>query len=180
MRIDPDCAFFRSPGVTALRTVLLLCLLLGASRAQAQEVRTPEPVEAEAPPSTPEIEQARDAEVQLTESADVAQVEQQMLTQMVLNLVVDETQTRIGRDFYDLFYSIWEFPPSDGQHQTVTIQELPVPGAGTRVIVMVEGETAFETQIQPRYDVIEMAAQQAAGFTYRFIQQRSNSRALYP
>lgn len=166
------------PRMTAFRTVFVLCLLLVASRAQAQETRTPEPESTT--PSAPEIEQAPDAVAEVTEASDVAQDERRMLGRLVLNLVVDETQTRIGRDFYDLFFSIWEFPPGGEQHQTITVQELPVPGVGTRVAVLVDGETAFETQIQPRYDVIEMAAQQAAGFTYRFIQQRSNSQTLYP
>src|SRR5688572_20477127 len=40
-------------------------------------------------------------------------------------IVVDETLTKTGRDFYDVFYSNWEAPPKVNNY-SVTITERPL------------------------------------------------------
>lgn len=89
-------------------------------------------------------------------------------------LVVDETQTKIGRDFYDIFYSLWQ-KPRDVFNYTVLVQEQLVPNAGTRIRVKVNDEVAFEAHLQPRYDAIEEMAGQAVYYTYHFLLQ-ANAR----
>jgi hypothetical protein len=81
-------------------------------------------------------------------------------------LVVDETQTKIGRDFYQLFYTAWDAPP-DATNYTVRVQEQPSPSLGTRIVVLINDEVLFQLQLQPRYEVIEELAQQAALYTRR-------------
>lgn len=72
-------------------------------------------------------------------------------------LVVDETLTRAGRDFYDAFYQRWRWPA--GAATTLTIHEQPAPGLGTRLSVRVDGEAVFETQLHPRADTMETVEQ---------------------
>ncbi len=86
-------------------------------------------------------------------------------------LIVDETLSKIGRDFYDYFYSRWQAPP-DAVNFTVTITEQPVPGLGTRVLVKVNDELVFQAQLQPREELIENAAQQAIYYTAGSLQRR--------
>jgi hypothetical protein len=66
-------------------------------------------------------------------------------------LVVDETLTRAGRDFYDAFYQRWRWPAGAAGH-TLTIYEQPAPGLGTRLGVRVDGEAVFEASLHPRAD----------------------------
>lgn len=84
-------------------------------------------------------------------------------------LVVDETQTKLGRDFYAEFYSYWQ-APEGAINYTVIVQEQPVPNVGTRILVRVNDEIAFQTQLQPRQEVVENAARQGVFFTHRFVQ----------
>ncbi len=91
-------------------------------------------------------------------------------------LVVDETQTRLGLDFYTEFFAFWQ-APEGAINYTVTIQEQPMPNLGTRVMVSVNDEIAFQAQLQPRQEMIEAASRQAVFLTYRFVQGLSSREA---
>ncbi|WP_405284288.1 CsgE family curli-type amyloid fiber assembly protein [Gaopeijia maritima] len=80
---------------------------------------------------------------------------------VIQGLVVDETVSRIGRDFYEVFYGAWE-SPTGVRSFTVRIQEQPAPGLGTRVVLLIDDEVLGQIQLQPRYDVVEQLALQAA------------------
>lgn len=86
-------------------------------------------------------------------------------------LVVDETATKIGRDFYEVFYGAWE-APRGATGFTIRIQEQPAPGRGTRVILLLDDEQLFQLQLQPRYEVVEELAQQAAAYVRNELQRR--------
>lgn len=72
----------------------------------------------------------------------------------IQGLIVNETQTKIGSDFYDLFYSKWQEPQSS-QSYTIIVSEEPAPGMGTRISVAVDENLIFQQRMQPRYEVIE-------------------------
>lgn len=118
------------------------------------------------------------AQMRRVEEAGVVGGVQDGLQRMEIDgLVVDETQTKLGQDFYAGFYSYWQ-PPEGAINYTITVQEQPMPNIGTRVIVSVNDEVAFQTQLQPREDVVDGAARQAVFFTHRFVQGLS-SREQY-
>jgi hypothetical protein len=87
-------------------------------------------------------------------------------------LVVDETVTRMGRDFYEVFHAAWE-PPEGQFNYIIRLQEQPIPGLGTRVILLFNDEVLFQLQLQPRYDYIEELAQLAAQYTREELERRS-------
>ncbi|MFW5973476.1 MAG: CsgE family curli-type amyloid fiber assembly protein [Bacteroidota bacterium] len=91
-------------------------------------------------------------------------------------LVVDETQTKLGRDFYATFFAVWQ-APEGAVNYTVVIQEQPMPNIGTRIHIRVNDELAFQTQLQPREEMIDNAARQGAFFTYRFVQGLASREA---
>ncbi|MEP0547076.1 MAG: CsgE family curli-type amyloid fiber assembly protein [Rhodothermales bacterium] len=101
------------------------------------------------------------------DSADT-DAEQRLIPQSygITGLVVDETRTTIGRDFYDTFYEAWTSPEGSVNY-TVVVEEQPVPGRGTRVLVRLNDEVAFDTRLQPGYDRIREAALAAVGYTRR-------------
>ncbi|HLT46636.1 MAG TPA: CsgE family curli-type amyloid fiber assembly protein [Rubricoccaceae bacterium] len=92
-------------------------------------------------------------------------------------LVVDETLTKLGRDFYDVFFRAWE-PPRDAINFTIGIQEQPAPGIGTIVSVTVNDEVVFQARLQPQPEQVELAARQAAYYAYERL-KRGEQEIVY-
>jgi hypothetical protein len=134
--------------------IALSVLLLNVPTAAAQN----------APPPTVPVPSTSEAPA---DSADT-DAEQRLIPQSygITGLVVDETRTTIGRDFYDTFYEAWTTPEGSVNY-TVVVEEQPVPGRGTRVLVRLNDEIAFDTRLQPGYDRIREAALAAVGYTRR-------------
>ncbi len=84
-------------------------------------------------------------------------------------LVVDETVSKLGGDFYRLFYEHWT-PPNVQGHYTVAVREQPLPNRGTRVEVRVDDRVAARFHLQPRLEHIEQAARYAAARVARFLE----------
>jgi len=75
-------------------------------------------------------------------------------------LLIDETLTKIGRDFYDIFYRQWSAPAA-ANNFSILIKEKPVPGLGTLITIEINDEEIFSRRIPPRYDVVENFAKYA-------------------
>ncbi len=84
-------------------------------------------------------------------------------------LIVDQTQTKIGHDFYDLFYSNWQPPDNFGDY-TIIVEEKPLPQLGTQVTIKVNDNEIFQQILQPRYDIIESMAQYGVELSFNYIQ----------
>jgi hypothetical protein len=98
--------------------------------------------------------------------------------QLSLDMVIDETRSTQGRDFYNIFYRNWQ-APEGAMNYTVYVREQPGRGRGSVVEVRVNDEIAFRSQLQPRYDVIEQTAHQAVRYTQQFMQRVDVSRRIY-
>jgi len=85
-------------------------------------------------------------------------------------LVLDQTITKIGHDFYDQFYSKWE-APTEVLEYTVAVGEKPSRGNNAVIVVTVNGEDLLEFPLQGKSDIVEDAAQQAIGVAAAFLQQ---------
>ena len=79
-------------------------------------------------------------------------------------LILDETRSKIGRDFYELFYNRWN-PPSGVRDFLITIRELPSRGLGARVSIEVNENVVLHRFLQPRNGLIE----EEANFTISYI-----------
>ncbi len=75
-------------------------------------------------------------------------------------LVIDETITKIGRDFYELFYTRWEAPPS-AMGYTLYIKEQPQPGRGTRISVLLNDTELISQALQAREELLLAVATHA-------------------
>ena len=69
-------------------------------------------------------------------------------------IIVDATNTKVGRDFYDMFYNNWD-PGENLPQLSITISEKPLPSRGSQVIVYIEDDIIFQRFLQPRYDEIK-------------------------
>ncbi|MEM6843958.1 MAG: CsgE family curli-type amyloid fiber assembly protein [Bacteroidota bacterium] len=94
-------------------------------------------------------------------------------------LIISQTLTKIGVDFYELFYQRWSAPPTASGYE-VRIEELPAPGFGTLVVVKVNETTVFQRVLQPRYDQLEASADLAVSLTQRHVNdQQRLTQQLY-
>ncbi len=84
------------------------------------------------------------------------------------NLILNESITKIGKDFYDIFYKNW-VPPEKVENVTIIIGEKPLPTIGTRVTIRVNDYYVFQRVLQPRYEVIEAAALSAVNTVFDFL-----------
>lgn len=84
-------------------------------------------------------------------------------------MVVDETQSKIGKDFFDLFFKYWQ-SPDEARNLTITITEKPLPRLGSQVTIMIDDNEIISQFLQPKYEVIEEIAEYCVEYTYSYIQ----------
>ena len=112
---------------------------------------------------------AQDMQSAVSEEAKISEIN---------GLVVDETITKAGRDFYEVFYGQWEAPAS-AMSYTIFIKELPLAGRGSQVMIYMDDTEVFNQAVQPRYEVIEeMAAYAVSLVTHYVVNYESMSREL--
>ena len=90
-------------------------------------------------------------------------------------LIIDETKTKIGRDFYDIFYTNWQRPRNINGF-TVYIREMATPSSGSWVWVVVDENIVYQTMLRPRYDVIEEAARYSVTAAQQYLLQYSQDQ----
>lgn len=93
-------------------------------------------------------------------------------------MVHDETRSKVGRDFYDVFYTHWQKPPN-ASNFSIRIYEQPSPSLGTIIYVQVNDMETFRMRLQPRYELIQQAAHFAVRQTYRQLQSGLTELKIY-
>ena len=79
-------------------------------------------------------------------------------------LLVDDTKTKSGKDFYDLFYQQWE-APAGAKNYTIFIIEKPFRLTTTMIEILINETLVYQSFLQPRYDYIETLTEQAVSQT---------------
>lgn len=77
----------------------------------------------------------------------------------ITGLVLDETKTKGGRDFFDFFNLNWT--PIEGLAYTITIGEQPDRGRGSFIWVKVNDNMVFFKRLNPMSDAIETEVRNA-------------------
>jgi len=85
-------------------------------------------------------------------------------------LILDETRSKMGSNFYSVFYKHWE-DPKNTQNFTITVSEQPMPSRGTMVQVEIDNQLVFRNRLEPRYYKTEQAAKQAVKVSQRRLKQ---------
>jgi len=83
-------------------------------------------------------------------------------------LLVDDTKTKTGKDFYDLFYGSWEVP-AGAKNFTITISEKPFRLSSTLIVVSINETPVYQSVLQPRQDIIEGISQDAISTTQSYL-----------
>ncbi|MEI6565667.1 MAG: CsgE family curli-type amyloid fiber assembly protein [Verrucomicrobiota bacterium] len=69
-------------------------------------------------------------------------------------LLVDDTKTKAGKDFYDLFYGSWAVP-AGAKNFTITVTEKPFRLTSTLIGVLINDNPVYQAILQPRQDIVE-------------------------
>ncbi|WP_445664148.1 CsgE family curli-type amyloid fiber assembly protein [Fodinibius sp. AD559] len=85
-------------------------------------------------------------------------------------MILDETRSKMGSNFYSVFYKHWE-DPKDVQNFTITVSEQPMPSRGTMVQVEIDNQLVFKNRLEPRYYKTQQAAKQAVKICQRRLQR---------
>lgn len=130
-----------------------------------------------------EFREAFEAVIVESESLETEFEEEQRKSERQLlieidGMIHDETRSKVGRDFYDVFYSNWQSPP-DAYNFTINISEQPSPSLGTIIYVEVNDNETFRMRLQPRYDFIQQAGQYAVRQTYSYLQNNDHQLQIY-
>lgn len=77
----------------------------------------------------------------------------------ITGLILDETKTKAGRDFFEWFNSYWR--EVKGLQYTITIQEIPDATRGTFMFIKVNDTMVYRQRMNPNPAIIENAAKSA-------------------
>lgn len=83
-------------------------------------------------------------------------------------LLVDDTKTKSGKEFYDLFYNNWE-APSAAKNYNITISEKPFRITTTMIVISINDNVVYQTILQPRQDIIQSQTEEAIFITQDYL-----------
>ncbi|MBK3516947.1 CsgE family curli-type amyloid fiber assembly protein [Carboxylicivirga marina] len=83
-------------------------------------------------------------------------------------LLLDETKTKSGRDFYFFFYQNWN-PPANAKNYSIFIKEKPYRLTTTLIEIKINESLVFKSFLQPRNEMVKALAQQAVERTYAYL-----------
>lgn len=97
--------------------------------------------------------------------------------QLVLNgFVLNETITRMGNNFYNLFYQYWRAPEGVHFYYSIVIAEQPAPGFGSILLIKINNETVLKSRLQPKYSYLEALSKKAVMRVLSILQQKATVR----
>lgn len=86
----------------------------------------------------------------------------------VSGLIIDETISKLGKDFYDLVYSKWDSNSLQG-NQSIFISEKPQPSFGSQISISIDDNLIFQQNIRPNEEALqELSDYVVAVFTEYF------------
>lgn len=92
-------------------------------------------------------------------------------TMEIDGLIVDETRTRAGRDFYEIFFSKWEPPPSASNY-TIRITERPYRMRMSLLSITINDDEVVKTPLQPRYEIVTVMAEKMVKHIYDYLLEK--------
>ncbi len=163
--------------------IALFCLLAcNLAKCQNQQSDTTKKVFKEAPEALKEL--IREYEHQKKE----AQKKHKTVTIVdppameIDGIIIDETMSKAGRDFYEIYFSQW-VKPTDFKNYYIKIKERPFRMNSTLIEVYLKDTLVYQAVLQRRYDDIVEMVKMARTYTLAYInklkQDRQNLNRTY-
>jgi len=94
----------------------------------------------------------------------------------ITGLIIDETRSKIGRDFYDAFYANWNIQTPINKYYSILIEEKPARGSVSQIIVQVNDNEVMRHFVQFRTSEIEDMAKSAVYRVQRYLAKENEVR----
>ena len=91
----------------------------------------------------------------------------------ISGLMIDETKSKIGKDFYDLFYIQYNQNP-DKSNSAITITELPARGTSGQINIQIDDKVIYSFMTNPSEDYLK----EQLDFTLRYIRDFNSRKNL--
>ncbi len=105
-------------------------------------------------------------------------LDRQMLERAYDGVVVNQTVTLVGHDFYTAFVAAWRDKPLSERY-ALTIGERPSPRLGSQVWVEFSRRRVYQTVLPPARARIGAIAEEAAEIAYQNVVQTEVQRLLF-
>lgn len=102
----------------------------------------------------------------------VARIEEDVFYELK-GLTIDETKSKVGKDFYDLFYIQYSQLPDKG-NSAVTITELPVRGTSGQINIEIDDKVVYSFITNPGEDYLK----DQLGATLKYIKEFNTRKNL--
>lgn len=104
-----------------------------------------------------------------------------------VSFIVDNTKTKLGSDFYEIFYTAWLTAQQDttakiprqaliDQEIAIEIEELPYPGLTGIIGLKIDNELVWQQLLQMKGEAKETQALEAALFLYQYLSSYEEMR----
>lgn len=93
-------------------------------------------------------------------------------------IVIDQTITRPGKEFYQLFAANWQDQPLADRY-TISVREQPSARFGSQVYIVFGNRRIFQGQISPNRNQIRVLSEAAVGMAYRAVTEGEMQRLLF-
>ena len=101
------------------------------------------------------------------------------LMEEITGLIIEQTMTKIGYDFYEYFFMMWEAPPeAAGKEFNIYIHERASPAWGSWVDVSINNTVVWSGVLRPRSVEIEDAVTQAIAATRQYFQNQQEDQGF--
>ncbi|MCU7619014.1 curli production assembly/transport protein CsgE [Chryseobacterium sp. PBS4-4] len=88
-------------------------------------------------------------------------------------LTIDDTKSKVGKDFYDLFYIQYNQIP-DKSNSAITITELPARGTSGQINIQIDDKVIYSFMTNPSEDYLK----EQLDFTLRYIKDFNSRKNL--
>lgn len=88
-------------------------------------------------------------------------------------LTIDDTKSKVGKDFYDLFYIQYSQIP-DKSNSAITITELPARGTSGQINIQIDDKVVYSFMTNPSEDYLK----EQLDFTLRYIKDFNSRKNL--
>jgi len=93
-------------------------------------------------------------------------------------IVIDQTMTRPGKEFYQLFSTGWH-DQTLSERYTISVREQPSARFGSQIHIVFGSRRVFQGQLSPNRSQIKMLADAAINIAYKAVTEGEMQRLLF-
>lgn len=151
--------------ISTVAVGLILVLIIPAMQKKPEKTKEVKIEEALSIPSKKEVRGKKETKI-IENAQDIEEI---------TGLIIEKTMTKIGYEFYENFFSLWEAPKGITGYN-IYINEKASPMWGSLVYVNVNNTLVWNKMLRPRSEDIEKAVKNSIGVVRKYLNQYEEIR----